>query len=30
MSLYEKTYIIATIIALMMALSCLAYLDGDL
>ncbi len=30
MSLYEKTYIIVTIITLMMALSCLTYLDGDL
>ncbi len=30
MSLYEKTYIIVTIVTLMMALSCLTYLDGDL
>jgi hypothetical protein len=30
MSLYEKTYIIVTIITFMMALSCLTHLDGDL
>lgn len=30
MSLYEKTYVILTIITFMMALSCLAHLDQDL
>lgn len=30
MSLYEKTYVILTIITFMMALSCLTQLDEDL